>query len=94
MRELDAHFAVPRLLGHERAKESAIGNSGMNHKRPGQTTSGGEAMEQEEITLGQVTYPVSRIYDGSRPASELVAERLARWLSENPPFGEGHSDAV
>ena len=43
-------------------------------------------MEQQEITLGQVTYQVSRVYTGTRSASELVAERLVKRLSENPPL--------
>ena len=71
-----------------------MGNNGMNPKRPGQTTPGGECMEPQEITLGQATYRVSRVYAGTRPASELVAERLARQLAENPPFDEGHTKAV
>ena len=69
-------------------------NNGMNHKRPGQTTHGGECIEQQEITLGQVTYQVSRVYAGTRPASELVAERLAKRLAENPSFDEGHPKVV
>ena len=71
-----------------------MGNNGMNHKRPGQTIPGGECMEQQEITLGQVTYQVSRVYAGTRPASELVAERLVNRLAENPPFDEGHTKVV
>ena len=71
-----------------------MGNNGMNLKRPGQTTPGGECMEQQEITLGQATYQVSRVYTGIRPASELVAERLARRMAENPPFDEGHPKVV
>ena len=59
-----------------------------------QTTCGGECMEQQEITLGQVTYEVSRVYAGSRPASELVAERLVKRLAENPPFDEGRIEVV
>ena len=51
-------------------------------------------MEQQEITLGQATYQVSRVYAGTRPASELVAERLAKQISENPPFDEGHTKVV
>ena len=51
-------------------------------------------MEQQEITLGPVTYQVSRVYAGTRPASELVAERLVKRLAENPPFDEGHTEAV
>ena len=71
-----------------------MGNIGMNHERPGQTTPGGECMEQQEITLGQATYQVSRVYAGTRPASELVAERLVKHMAENPPFDEGHTEAV
>ena len=51
-------------------------------------------MDQQEFTLGQVTDEVSRGYAGSRPASELVAERLVKRLSENPPFDEGRTEAV
>ena len=55
-------------------------------------------MEQQELTLGQVTYQVSRVYVGTRPASELVTERLvkrmAKQISENPPFDEGHTKVV
>lgn len=51
-------------------------------------------MEQQEITLGNVTYEVSRIYAGNCPASELVAERLAKRLTENPPFDEQHIKVV
>ena len=35
-------------------------------------------MQQREITLGQVTYQISRVYTGNRPVSELVADRLAQ----------------
>ena len=59
-----------------------------------QNTCGGECMEQQEITLGQVTYQVSRVYTGTRPASELVAERLVKRLAENPPFDEGRIEVV
>lgn len=71
-----------------------MGNNGMNLKRLGQTTPGGECMERQEITLGNVAYQVNRAYTGSRPASELTAERLVKRLAENPPFGEGHTKAV
>ena len=59
-----------------------------------QNTCGGECMEQQEITLGQATYEVSRVYAGTRPASELVAERLVKRLAENPPFDEGRIEVV
>ena len=51
-------------------------------------------MEQQEITLGQVTYQVSRVYAGTRPVSELVTEQLVKRLAENPPFDEGHTKVV
>lgn len=51
-------------------------------------------MEQQELTLGQVTYQVSRVYVGTRPASELVTERLVKRMAENPPFDEGHTKVV
>ena len=61
-------------------------NNGMNTDCPGQTKSGGDCMEQQEITLGNVIYEVSRIYAGNCPASELIAERLAKRLTENSSF--------
>lgn len=51
-------------------------------------------MEQQEITLGNVIYEVSRIYAGNCPASELIAERLAKRLAEKPPFDEPHGKVV
>ncbi len=51
-------------------------------------------MEQQEITLGQVTYQISRVYVGNRSASELLAERLVKRLAENPPFDEGYLKVV
>lgn len=59
-----------------------------------QNTCGGECMEQQEITLGQAIYQVSRVYTGTSPASELVAERLVKRLAENPPFDEGRTKVV
>ena len=35
-------------------------------------------MEQQTITMGQVTYELSRVFQGTRPLSELMAERLAQ----------------
>lgn len=55
-----------------------MGNIGMNSSLPGQTTPGGERMEHQEITLGQVTYEIQRVYHGNRPVSELVADRLTQ----------------
>ena len=51
-------------------------------------------MEHAEITLGEATYQISRVYAGSRPAAELVAERLARRLAEEPAFDEADARGV
>lgn len=71
-----------------------MGKSGMNVHGLGKTKLGGEQMEQQEITLGHVTYQVSRVYTGNCHASDLIAERLTKQLSENPPFDEGHTKVV
>lgn len=71
-----------------------MGNNGMDHKPPGQTNPGGECMDYHEITLGQVTYEISRSYTGERSAVELVSERLIRQLSENPSFDKQHTKGV
>lgn len=62
-----------------------MGNYGMNPCLPGQTNPGGERMEHQEITLGQVTYDISRVYAGSRPAAELVLDRLTQNLPAGHP---------
>ena len=54
----------------------------------------GDHLEYQEITLGQVTYEISRVYTGDRSAAELVSERLIRQLSENPSFDEQHTRGV
>jgi len=71
-----------------------MGNNGMNPKATGQTNPGGDNMEVREITLGQVTYEVRRVFAGTRPAAELLAEHIAKRLEENPPFDEKGRDAV
>lgn len=35
-------------------------------------------MEQQTITMGQVTYELRRVFQGTRSLSELMAERLAQ----------------
>ena len=73
---------------------NTMGRNGMDSQPLGQTTPGGEYMEQQKITLGQVTYQVSRVYAGTCPASELVAERLVKHMAENPPFDGKHPKVV
>ena len=49
-------------------------------------------MEQQEITMGQVTYELQRVFQGTRSLSELMAERLAQNIPVNQPVdgGRGH----
>lgn len=68
-----------------------MGNSGINHPVPAQNNSGGDAMEQQIITMGQVTYELRRVFQGTRPLSELMAERLAQNIPANPPV-DGRPD--
>ena len=35
-------------------------------------------MEQQTITIGQVTYELQRVFQGKRSLSELMAERIAQ----------------
>ena len=35
-------------------------------------------MEQQTITMGQVTYELSRVFQGTRSLSELMAERIVQ----------------
>lgn len=60
----------------------------------GQTNFGGECMNQQEITLGQVTYEVCRVFTGSCPATELVLQQLAQRKKGNPSFDERRADIV
>ena len=53
-------------------------NRGINRPAPAQNNSGGDVMEQQTITMGQVTYELRRVFQGTRPLSDLMAERLAQ----------------
>ena len=55
-----------------------MGNSGINRPVPAQNSPGGDAMEQQTITMGQVTYELRRVFQGTRPLSELMAERIVQ----------------
>lgn len=69
-----------------------MGNSGINHPAPEQTNPGGERMEQQETTMGQVTYELRRVFQGTRPLSELIADRLAQNIptAQSVDGGDGH----
>ncbi len=66
-----------------------MNNSGMNQKDLVQTTSGGDAMELQKVTMGQVTYEVRRVFQGSQTIPELIVERLAQNFPANPPVVGG-----
>lgn len=51
-------------------------------------------MEQQEITIGQVTYELRRVFQGTRPLSELMAERLAQNIPAVRPVDGGGSHGV
>ncbi len=46
-------------------------------------------MEPQEITMGQVTYEVRRIFQGSQTIPELIVERLAQNFPADPPVDGG-----
>lgn len=71
-----------------------MGNNGMNPKASGQTNSGGECMDYQEIILGQVTYEIRRVYTGERSAADLVLDRLSQAASEKPSFDVDTNPAV
>ena len=51
-------------------------------------------MEQQTITMGQVTYELSRVFQGTRSLSELMAERLTQNIPGNPPVDGGDDHGV
>ena len=69
-----------------------MGNSGINASVPAQNTLGGYVMEQQTITMGQVTYELRRVFQGTRPLSELMAERIVQNIPAARPVdgGGGH----
>ncbi len=46
-------------------------------------------METPEITMGQVTCEVRRIFQGSRTIPELIVERMAQNFPASPPVDGG-----
>jgi hypothetical protein len=49
-------------------------------------------MEQQTITMGQVTYELRRVFQGTRSLSELMAERIVQNIPITPSVdgGGGH----
>ncbi len=48
----------------------------------------------QEITLGAATYEVQRVYQGDRPVTDLIAERIAQNVPETRPVDEGARDGL
>ena len=51
-------------------------------------------MEQQTITIGQVTYELRRVFRGTRSLSELMAERLTQNIPDTQPVDGGNSHEV
>lgn len=51
-------------------------------------------MEQQEITMGQVTYELRRVFQGTCSLPELVAERLTQNIPTAQPVDGGDSHGV
>ena len=51
-------------------------------------------MEPAEITLGQVTYAVWRVYAGDRQAADLILDQLSQNPPPDPSFDERHTETV
>ena len=71
-----------------------MGNSGINRPVPAQNSPGGDAMEQQIITMGQVTYELWRVFQGTRSLSELMAERLTQNIPTVQSVDEGSGHGV
>ena len=51
-------------------------------------------MEQQIITIGQVTYELQRVFQGTRPLPELMAERLAQNIPMAQSIDGDHGHGV
>ncbi len=69
-----------------------MGNKGVHRPASAQTSTGGDIMQ--EITLGTVTYEVQRVYQGDRPVTDLIAERIAQNVPEARPVDGGARDGL
>ena len=83
---------LPEAAQPPSSKTVRMGNSGINVPVPEQNNSGGDAMEQQTITMGQVTYELRRVFQGTRPLSELMAERIVQNIpaARSVDGGAGH----
>lgn len=51
-------------------------------------------MEPQTVTIGQVTYELRRVFQGTRPLVELMAERLAQKIPDTRSVDGEDSHAV
>lgn len=51
-------------------------------------------MEQQTITMGQVTYELRRVFQGTQPLAELMAKRLVQNIPVAQPVDGDDSHGV
>lgn len=73
---------------------SSLKAKGMKKEPPADNSAGGEDMQTSEIKLGEVTYEVRRVFNGTRPARDLVVDRLAEQFSQNLSFDDDHTKGI
>ncbi len=71
-----------------------VENRRMNREKLAQTTPGGDAMEPQKITMGQVTYEIQRVFQGSQTVPELIVERLAQNFPADLPVDGDSAHAL
>ena len=71
-----------------------MGNNGIICPVPALTKPGGDAMEPQTVTIGQVTYELQRVFQDTRPLVELMAERLAQKIPDGRSVDGGNAHEV
>ena len=51
-------------------------------------------MEQQEITMGQVTYELRRVFQGTRSLTELMEDWIAQNIPDAHPVDGGNDHGV
>lgn len=51
-------------------------------------------MEQQTVTIGQVTYELRRVFQGTQPLVELMAERIAQNIPDARSVDGGNTHEV
>lgn len=71
-----------------------MADPGMKPLSPAQTIPGGVCMEPQEVTMGEATYEVRRVYRGDRPIQELVMAQMECQHLAHPTFDGDAKGAV